>query len=545
LKCIERSPIAITLVIFAAAACGSDRGADSAGVRPDTGGVAVVTMANDLDNLNILAANGRYTQEVLRYALFLPLVQYDEKLDYHPVLAESYEFAGDTSVTFKIRRDVFWHDGVHTTAHDVAFTFNRAADTLTAFPNADWLIGWGKPVVLDSFTVRFPLQKMADPLGGIALLPIMPRHLLESIPAEQMPQAPFNKHPVGNGPFRFVEYRANDRWVFEANRDFPRELGGRPYLNRLVLRVVPEEAAQMTELRSGNSQLALTVPVDQYKQLAADPALRGIVRESRQYVFVVWNPKRGILADARVRRGLAMAIDRAEIINLLRAGHGTEAVGPIGAYHWAYNQELRPLPFNQDSARALFAQAGVQDRNGDGKLELPNGQPFRIEIKAPAGSSQSRNTTEMIRADLEAVGVTATVRILDFNTIAGDISSPERRFDAAIMAWENDLRINLHDMFHSSAISGPFQFASYRNPEVDRIIDQASAQPDREQAKPLWNRLQTIIRDEQPWTFLFNYPDLYVAREELQGTDMDIRGALVNLPKWWLRRASASDSATR
>jgi peptide/nickel transport system substrate-binding protein len=108
------------------------------------------------------------------------------------------------------------------------------------------------------------------------------------------------------------------------------------------------------------------------------------------------------------------------------------------------------------------------------------------------------------------------------------------------MAWENDLRINLHDMFHSSAINGPFQFASYRNPEVDRIIDQASAQPDREQAKPLWNRLQTIMRDEQPWTFLFNYPDLYVAREELQGTDMDIRGALVNLPKWWLRAPNAA-----
>jgi peptide/nickel transport system substrate-binding protein len=534
------------LVVCAAAACGRDRDAGTAGVGPDTGGVAVVTMPADLDNLNILAANSRYTQEVIRYALFLPLVQYDHKLDYQPVLAESYQFDGDTAVTFKIRRDVFWHDGAHTTAYDVAFTFNRASDTLTAFPNADWLIGWGKPVVLDSFTVRFPLQRMADPLGGIAFLPIMPRHLLESIPPEQMQQAPFNKHPVGNGPFRFVEYRANDRWVFDANRDFPRDLGGRPNLNRLVLRVVPDEAAQIAELRTGKSQLALTVPAEQFKQLDADPAMRGIVRDSRQYVFVVWNPRHGVLGDPRVRRGLAMAIDRAEIINLLRAGQGKQALGPIGSYHWAYNKDVPPVPFNQDSAKALFAQAGLKDRNGDGKLDLPNGQPFRIEIKAPAGSAQSRNTTEMIRADLDAAGVTVTVRTLDFNTLAADLSSPERRFDAAIMAWENDLRINLHDMFHSSAIKGPFQFASYRNPEVDRIIDQASAQPDREAAKPLWHRLQSIMRDEQPWTFLISYPDLYVAREELQGTDMDIRGALVNLPKWWLRQTrGATDTGSR
>ena len=228
-----------------------------------------------------------------------------------PALAESFEITVIRAITFKLRRDVFWHDGPRTTAYNVAFTFQRAADTATAFPNADWLIGWGAPQVLDSFTVRFPLERVADPLAGVALLPIMPRHLLESTPANQMAQAAFNKKPVGNGPFKFVEYRANDRWVFERNERFPEGLG-RPKLRGLVLRVIPEASVQAIELQTGSVHLATGVPLEQYPQLDADSVLRGVPRESRQYGFIPWNTRRPPLNDARVRRALTMAIDRAE-----------------------------------------------------------------------------------------------------------------------------------------------------------------------------------------------------------------------------------------
>ncbi len=522
--------------IVAIAACGDrDAGDRAEGEAPDSGGTAVVALSADLDNMNILAANGRYTQEVLRYVLFLPLLQYDDKLGYQPVLAESFDFNGDTAITFKLRHDVFWHDGQKTSAYDVAFTFQRAADTLTAFPNADWLIGWGTPQVVDSFTVRFPLQRVTDPLAGIALLPIMPRHLLEATPAAELANAPFNKKPIGNGPFKFVEYRANDRWVFEANERFPKDLG-KPHLRGLVLRIIPEASAQAVELQTGSVHLATGVPVEQYKQLDADSSLRGLVRESRQYGFIPWNAKRPPLNDARVRRALTMAIDRADIVNALRAGQGAPATGPVGRYHWAYNTDLGPLPYAPDSARALLAQAGLRDRNGDGVLEKADGSAWQIELKVPAGSSFFRDAAEMIRADLAEVGVRIVPRTLDFNTIVGDITSPERNFDAALMGWENDLRLNFHDMFHSSAINGPYQFGSYRNPAVDSIIDQASAQTDRTRAIPLWLRFQSILRDEQPWTFIHYQPDLYVAREDLQGTDMDIRGAFVNVSRWWIRK---------
>jgi peptide/nickel transport system substrate-binding protein len=350
-----------------------------------------------------------------------------------------------------------------------------------------------------------------------------------------MAQAGFNRKPIGNGPFKFVEYRANDRWVFEVNERYPEELG-KPHLRGLVLRVIPEASAQAIELQTGSVHLATGVPVEQYQPLDADSSLRGIPRESRQYGFIPWNTRRPPLNDARVRRALTMAIDRAGIVRNLRGGFGEPATGPVGRYHWAYDGSAGPLPYSPDSARVLLAQAGLRDRNGDNLLERSDGSTWQIELKVPSGSAFMRDAAEMIRSNLAAVGVRVLPRTLDFNTIGEDISSTERNFDAALMGWENDLRLNFHDMFHSSAMNGPLQFASYSNPAVDSIIDQAAAEPDRTRSIPLWHRFQSILRADQPWTFIHFYPDLYVAREELQGTEMDIRGAFVNVSRWWIRK---------
>jgi peptide/nickel transport system substrate-binding protein len=291
----------------------------------------------------------------------------------------------DTSVLFKLRRDVYWHDGAHTTARDVAFTFLRGADPETGFPNADWLIGWGMPEVIDSFTIRFPLERMADPLASVAMFPIMPRHLLQSIPAADLAKADFNKNPVGNGPFRFVEYRANERWVFEANRDFPKGLGGRPYLSRVVVRVIPDATAVIAELKAGTVDIALLAPPDQYRALDEDPNLRGLQFPSRNYAFIPWNTRRAPLNDARVRRALSIAIDRPKIITVARAGFGHPVAGPVSRFHWAYDSTVHAV-FNPDSAKALLAQAGLTDRDGDGYLEKINGSLWVIELLLTAGN---------------------------------------------------------------------------------------------------------------------------------------------------------------
>lgn len=501
---------------------------------PRRGGTVVIAAGSDLDFANPLVSVDGWTNEILRYVLFTPLIRYGPELGYEPALAESWEMDGDSAVVFHLRHDVKWDDGRPTTAEDVLFTFQRATDPATAFPNADYFRHWTGGAAVDSYTVRFNIEPHAEPLGGWPFTPIVPKHVLDTVPPEALRQTPFNRHPIGNGPFRFVEYRPGDRWVFEANDDYPEALGGRPRLDRLVWRVVPENAAQMTELRVGEADLALQPrPVD-VKELAERDGIHAVLKPSRQFSFIAWNGRRPPLDDARVRRALALAIDRPEILAALRGGLGELGVGPIAPFHWAWAGQLEPLPFNPDSARTLLAAAGIRDTDDDGTLELPDGGDFSLEIKVFASSDFNRDVAEAVRADLEAIGVDASTRPTEATTLFADVTSPERRFDAALLGWNADFRIDLRDLFHSAAMDGPYQFASYANPEVDSLLDRALLETSRDSAIPLWHRVQEILLDEQPWTLLYYQTDAYLARDRVRAMDMDIRGALVHVADWWV-----------
>lgn len=527
----SRVRAALACVLLSAGAVGCD---DAPARR---GGTAVIGAGTDLDFANPLVSVDAWTHQILRYALFVPLVRYGPDLEYEPALAESWEVIGDTAVVFHLRDDVFWHDGRPTTAHDVLFTFERARDPATGFPNAGYFSRWTGGEVVDSHTVRFSMEPHAEPLAGWPFTPPVPRHLLDSIPAERLRQAAFNRAPVGNGPFRFVSRRAGDRWEFAANPDFPEALGGPARLDRLVWRVLPENATQITEIRIGEVDVVLQPRPEQVRDLAGRGDLRLVEAPSRQYLFVAWNGARPPLDDPRVRRALALAMDREAILNGLRKGFGRLAVGPILPFHWAYDDALDPLPHDPDSARVLLDAAGIRDRDGDGVLETGAGEPFAVEIKVPASSDYNRDVAEAVRADLAELGVDASTRAVEASTLFADVTSPERNFDAALLAWTGDVRLDLHDTFHSEALDGPYQFASYANPRVDSLMDRASAELERDRATPLWRELQRILREEQPWTPIYYQNDAYLARQQLRGLRMDIRGALVNLPGWWIDEA--------
>jgi peptide/nickel transport system substrate-binding protein len=527
-------PIAFALVLLA---MGCDSG-------PRRGGTVVIAAGSDLDFANPLVSVDAETNQVLRYVLFTPLIRYGPELEYEPALAESWDMEGDSAVVFHLRHDVFWHDGQPTTAEDVLFTFQRATDPATAFPNADYFRRWTGGAVVDSYTVRFSMEPHAEPLGGWPFTPIVPKHLLDTVPAAELRQTPFNRHPVGNGPFRFVEYRPGDRWVFEANEDYPEGLGGRPRLDRLIWRVVPEPTAEVTELRVGEADLALLPRPTDVESMAKRDGIHAVLKPSRKFALIAWNGLRPPLDDPQVRRALALAIDRQEILTALRGGLGEPGVGPIAPFHWAW-ANLDPLPFDPDSARTLLAASGIQDSDGDGILELPDGRDFALELKVAASNDFQRDLAEAIRADLADIGVDVSTRATELTTLFADVTSPERRFDAALLGWSADFRIDLRDLFHSEAIQGPYQFASYSNPVVDSLLDRALVETARDSALPLWHRIQQILLREQPWTLLYYQTDVYLARDRVQGMDMDIRGALVHVADWWVQGdRPEADSAT-
>jgi peptide/nickel transport system substrate-binding protein len=526
----------LALLAFAIAAC-SDKpknGPATDSTTPVQGGTLVIGLPGDFDNLNSLVSVDRYSQEVNRELLFLPLIRYTKDLDFEPALARSWKLLGDTGAIFYLRGDVKWQDGQKTTADDVLFTYDRAKDEATAFPNSEYFAHWRAGKIIDSLTVQFSWDPHAEPLAGLPFLAIMPKHLLDTVPAVNLRTTPFNKHPIGNGPFKVTDYKAGNQWVFEANANYPKELGGRPYIDRVIWRIIPDVTAQTAELKTGNIDVVLNAKSTQLKSLAADPDIKVVVRPSRQYAVIGWNGKKAPLNQAVVRRALSIGIDRQALLTNLRAGYGEMAVGPIGPYHWAYDSTLTPLPYNPDSAKKLLKTAGIYDRNNDGIAELPDGKPFTIDLMIQAGNQLNKDAAEMITSNLAAIGVKMSVRPTEAATMFGTISSPQRKFDAVFVGWESDFRVNLRDVFHSAALAGPFQMASYSNPRVDMLIDSVSRVADHAKAKPLYAELQRLIREDQPWSFLYYYPDLYLFTPRVHGVEMDIRSAFLNLGKWWL-----------
>jgi peptide/nickel transport system substrate-binding protein len=527
----------VLIAIAVLTACGTDTPGNQTRERT-YGGTLVVAAPADLNRANPLVTNDAYTMEVNRFMLFMPLIRYGADLEFEPYLAESWTMDADTAATFVLRRDVAWHDGAATTARDVVFTIGRVLDPETAYPNTGYVASWTAVRQIDEYTVRVSFRPHADPLVGFAMLAIVQAHILEAVPAAEMRSAAFNRAPIGNGPFRFVSQTANDRWVFEANPEFPEDLGGRPSLDRIVWRAIPDRQAQVTELLTGTADLALIPPADQFESLAAREDLRGIVRPSFKYVFVGWNGQRPPFGEPRVRRALTMAMNRDQIVQVLRAGQATLASGPIHHNHWAYDESIRPLPFDPQAAAALLDEAGIRDRNGDGVREKADGQPFAFDLEFQAGNDFNRNMAEMIQADLAAVGVRVTPRPIDWNTLVGHVSNPARNFDAALMGWEADFLVDVRDMFHSAALGGATQLASYSNPAVDAALDRASAIADRNASLPIWTELQRTIRDEQPWTFLYYFPDMLLVRERVRDIQMDLRGVLATVSEWRIAEAS-------
>ena len=202
-------PLLALVALVLAASCQDAPGSGEG--EPRRGGTAVVLLGADLQEANPLVASDAATQDVNRSLLFMPLLRYTPELEYAPYLARSWDMEGDSAAVFRLRDDIRWHDGTPTTAEDVAFTLRSVLDPATAFPNASHFAGWQGVDVLDSLTVRVRFTARLEPLVGVPLLGIVPRHLLDSIAPEAMRRAAFGKSPVGNGPFRFVSQASNDR----------------------------------------------------------------------------------------------------------------------------------------------------------------------------------------------------------------------------------------------------------------------------------------------------------------------------------------------
>lgn len=441
----------------------------------------------DLQSINPLLTVHPLAKQVQRYMLLTTLARYDAHLVPRPYLARRWEWgAGRRVLTLDLTSSVRWDDGRPTTARDVVWTLNAARDPATGYPRLTDLAGLQQVEAPDDSTVvlRFAdsLPAFPDVLTDLAILPA---HLLDSIPHARLREAPWNQHPVGNGPFRFVSHQPNRRWVFVRNPDFPRELGGPPRLSRLVIAVVDDPTTKLAALTAGELDFAGINPAHA-SFVRRDPRLEVISYPLLLTYGIVFNLRRPPFNDIRVRRAVALALDRREIVQGYLYGFGTAAYGPVIPALPGY---LAPpeTPLSPDSARALLG-----------------GRTIAFELLT-VGSGEAA-LEQMIQAQLARAGFRVTIRQLELSAYLDRVNARSHDFTAAVMGISGDP--GLGELQRTAELTG-----------VKVSTDPTTAQR------------QFAALDPVAW--LYHARGVQGMNRRVRGVEMDLRGEMPTVARWW------------
>ncbi len=524
----------IGLAAFVLACGGGEPHSDDAREASSAGGTVIVAFNAEMQSFNPLVNTDQNTNEVNYYMLFTPLIQYDSSFEPRPYLAERWELEPE-GVTFYLNRDVRWHDGAPVTAHDVQFTFERAKDPRTASVlSSAYLELVASAEVIDSFTIRFQFTRPhARPLDGFWWPPV-PRHLLADIPAEEMLSADFNRRPIGSGPFRFVRWESGESVTLVRNADFTDSLGGPPKLERVIFRFVGEPATLLSEALTGGIDIDGSVYPHQAGQIERTPGVRLIRYPSREYYYIGWNTRSPVLADARVRRALTMAIDRQQLIDALLFGYGQLATGTIAPWHPMFSS-IDPLPYDPGKAGELLAEAGWRDRDGHGVREDASGRLLQFTLMTNHENPVRTDIAQVVQTELAQVGLAVDVRTLEWQTLLARHRG--REFDGVVQSWVLDnFRVDPAALFHSSQADRPGSYnrSGLKDERVDFLIEEASSTLDVEEGRRLWTEFSLALQEAQPFTFLMWLDELAGVSDRIQGVEMDARGTLVNIAEWWI-----------
>ncbi|MDR1038810.1 MAG: peptide-binding protein, partial [Deltaproteobacteria bacterium] len=343
--------------------------------------------------------------------IYRGLVKYDKDLVLVPDLAESWEISDDQlTVTFKLKDGVKWEDGEPVTSQDCLFTWQLMSDPQTPTPYGEDFRQIARAEAPDPLTFSVTYHRTLASAVSIWGFNIMPKHLLEGVSLDESPLA---RRPVGNGPFRLKSWETGQRVTLSASETYS---GGRPRLDSLVTLIIPDMATQMMELRTGRLDMMGLLP-DQWMQANADPELSSKLKFYRypafSYTYLGFNLNDRRLADVRVRRAINYAIDKDELVEGVLLGLGTVANGPFKPDMWANNRDVKPFPYDPDQARALLAEAGWKDTDGDGYVDK-DGRRFTLTILSNQGNKVREECALIIQQRLKAVGIEVKIRILEW-----------------------------------------------------------------------------------------------------------------------------------
>jgi len=500
--------------------------------QPAYGDTIIQASIGDASYLNPILASDSASGDINGY-VYNGLVKYDKNLKLVGDLAESWNISDDgLAITFQLRKNVNWHDGEPFTSEDVKFTYEKLVDPNTRTPYASDYLMVDRLEIVDSYTVRIIYKEPFSPGLESWGMGIIPQHIFEK---GDFNSHPANRHPIGTGPYEFVEWKTDERIVLKANKDY---FEGRPYIDRIIYRIVPDQAVQFLELRKGTIDTMGLTPDQFQKEAVSEDFLENINKfryPSFGYTYLGYNLKNPLFKDERVRRAITYAVNRQEIIDGVLLGLGQISTGPFPPTSWAYNETVPIYEHNSEKAKELLYKSGWQDRDGDGILDK-DGRPFSFTLMTNQGNKMRELCATIIQFNLKQIGIQVKIRILEWASFIHQYID-KKNFDAVILGWSLSRDPDQYSIWHSSQIKeGQYNFVSYSNPEIDRLLVEGRRTFNMEKRKEIYHRIHTILAEEQPYTFLYVADALPVVHKRFHGIEVAPAGIGYNFIKWYVPR---------
>jgi len=437
-----------------------------------------------------------------RFLVFLPLVEYSHG-EPNPALAERWGHSPDCKIwTFYLRKDIRWHDGVKTTAHDIKFTLDLL-DKLTKLKQIQGIVSYD---VIDDFTFTITYKKPS--MYALDYWSVYwPKHLLENLDPKEFWKWEFWTQPVGNGPYRYVRHIPKTMIELEANQNYYR---GKPKIQKVILKF--GGGTPMTELLSGNVDVIQT-DLSDVPKLGDDPRFHIHYKRTWYVGTIFWNHRHSLFSDSSIRKALTMAINRRELARLLYYPDDVSLFDGISTAAQHFNDDLPdPLPYDPPRAEQLLEEAGWNFPSGDDVREK-EGQEFRFTaiVDKTIGLDLDKAAI-FVQDQLKRVGIRMEIQELQ-GTLrtrfrSGDFEAAFGKFQNSPIAFGGHL-----------SIFGENSPIGYENEEMIRLLKLAKNEPDLEKRKEIFRKIKPIYTTDLPMTILFPETKILIAHKKIRGLE--------------------------